>query len=257
MQQQQTASSEKKRAGVATLFDEYELKSLLRRYVQLLIGLEVLIFLVCWVYQLGLGQVALTGEPANIAFPWKAYFLVAFAMPVAVTFLAGIVVTAFNSFVYGQRGTSVIQSDVLPTGSQKLARIVNFCCQLPFLLMLFLLGIFLGVVYNFGAIMYYLARFGEATSRFVLIGLGCILLAGTVFGVMRMVLNYKLRQKNMEYEYRREIMAHLGIAILDDATMINSQGVRLKSDQVQALPPCTGLLAEGSTLDNMAVKQRS
>ena len=53
----------------------------------------------------------------------------------------------------------------------------NFCFQLPFLLTLLLFGIFMGVVYNLGTIMDYLARFGEAAARIVLIGLGCVLVA--------------------------------------------------------------------------------
>lgn len=75
-----------KRKGVASLFDDYEIKDLFRRYIQLLIVVEVLIFLVCWVYQLGLDQVAVTGAPVDVPFPWKAYFLVAFSAPVALTF---------------------------------------------------------------------------------------------------------------------------------------------------------------------------
>lgn len=250
----QTAPDDEKRTGVASLFDAYELKNLLRNYIQILLGLEILIFLVCWVYQLGLDQVALTGKPADTAFPWKVYFLVAFAAPVAVTFLTGIVITAFNSFIYGRQGAPVIKEDSLSKSGQKLARILNFCCQLPFLLTLFLLGALLGVVYNLGAIVQYLARFGEAASRFVLIGLGCTLLAITIFGVVRMVLNYKLRQKDMEYEYRREVMDRLGIAILDDTTTSNGQDVLLGSGQVKALVSRTEFLSAGSTLENVGSK---
>ena len=55
----------------------------------------------------------------------------------------------------------------------------------------------------------FLGRFGEAAVRFVLLALGGLLLAGTIFGVVRMVLNYKLRKKNMEYAYKREVMDRL------------------------------------------------
>ncbi len=185
---------------------------------------EVLIFLVCWGYQLGIDEVAVTGKPVDVPFPWKAYFLVSFAAPVALTFLTGIVVVAFNSFLYGQRGQAVFKEEGLAGFSGKVARAANFCFQLPFLLTLLLLGALIGVVYNMGAIMDYLARFGEAASRFLLIGLGCVLAAGTIFGVVRMVLNYKLRKKNMEYDYKREVMDRLGIAILDERTMIDSKG---------------------------------
>lgn len=212
-----------RRKGVAALFDDYEIKDLFKRYVQLLIVVEVLIFLVCWVYQLGLDEAAVTGKPVDVPFPWRVYFLVSFIAPVAVTFLVGIVVVAFNSFLFGQRGVPIFKD--IPDGTVgTLAKVANFCFQLPFLLTLLLLGLLVGAIYNLGTIMDYLARFGEAASRVVLIGLGCVLVAGTVFGIVRMVLNYKLRKKNMEYAYKREVMDRLGIAILDEQTMIDSKG---------------------------------
>lgn len=216
--------SEPRRKGVASLFDEYEIKDLFRRFIYLLIVIEVCIFLVCWVYQLGIDEFAVTGKPVDVPFPWKMYFLVSFSAPVAVTFLVGIVVVAFNNFVYGHRGEPIFKENGADAVSGKLARIANFCFQLPFLFTLLLLGVLLAVVYNIGEILDFLGRFGEATARFLLIGLGCLLVAGTIFGVVRMVLNYKLRKKDMEYEYKREIMDKLGIAILDKETMIDSQG---------------------------------
>ena len=237
-----------KRKGVATLFDDYEIKDLFRRYIQLLIVVEVLIFLVCWVYQLGLDQVAVTGKPVDVPFPWKAYFLVSFSAPVAVTFLVGIVVVAFNSFLYGQKGKPVFKDNAADGTPGKLVKAANFCFQLPFLLTLLLLGIFIGVVYNLGAIMEYLARFGEAAAKVVLIGLGCLLVAGTIFGVVRMVLNYKLRKKNMEYEYKREVMDRLGIAILDERTMIDSQGKVLGSKHIDVTSSGATILPPASTV---------
>jgi len=249
MQDTQKKQSGGKRKGVASLFDDYEIKDLFRRYVQLLIVVEVLIFLVCWVYQLGLDEVAVTGKPVDIPFPWKAYFLVSFAAPLAVTFLVGIVVLAFNSFLYGQRGTPIFKEDGSDGTSSKLARIANFCFQLPFLLTLFLLGVLLGVVYNMNEILLFLGRFGEAAAKFVLIGLGCVLVAGTIFGVVRMVLNYKLRKKNMEYEYKREVMERLGIAILDEKTMIDSNGQMVGPRQIDVSPSRPNVLPPSSADD--------
>lgn len=244
MQENANNQGKVKRKGVASLFDDYEIKDLFRRYVQLLIVVEVLIFLVCWVYQLGIDEVAVTGKPVDVPFPWKAYFLVSFSAPVAVTFLVGIVVVAFNSFLYGQKGRPVFKETQGAGFAGKLARAANFCFQLPFLLTLLLLGVFIGIVFNLGAIMDYLARFGEAASKVILIGLGCVLVAGTIFGVVRMILNYKLRKKNMEYDYKREVMDRLGIAILDERTMIDSQGqvvgprnIEISGESQDVLPP--------------------
>lgn len=246
MQESQKNQSGGKRKGVASLFDDYEIKDLFRRYIQLLIVVEVLIFLVCWVYQLGIDEVAVTGKPVDVPFPWRAYFLTSFSAPVAVTFLVGIVVVAFNSFLYGQRGGPVFKENPAAGAAGKFAKVANFCFQLPFLLTLLLFGIFMGVVYNLGTIMDYLARFGEAAARIVLIGLGCVLVAGTIFGVVRMVLNYKLRKKNMEYDYKREVMERLGIAILDERTMVDSQGKVLGPKHIDVTATNSSVLPPGS-----------
>jgi len=70
--------------------------------------------------------------------------------------------------------------------------------------------------------------------------------AGTIFGVVRLILNYKLRKKNMEYDYKREVMDRLGIAILDERTMIDSQGqmvgprnIEISAADQDVLPPAT------------------
>jgi hypothetical protein len=248
MQENLKNQSRGKRKGVASLFDDYEIKDLFRRYIQLLIVVEVLIFLVCWVYQLGIDEVAVTGKPVDIPFPWKAYFLVSFSAPVAVTFLVGIVVVAFNSFLYGQKGRPVFKETQGDGFAGKVVRAANFCFQLPFLLTLLLLGVFIGIVFNLGLITDYLARFGEAASKIILIGLGCVLAAGTIFGVVRMILNYKLRKKNMEYDYKREVMDRLGIAILDERTMIDSQGKMLGSKSMDVTSSKSAILPPASTV---------
>jgi hypothetical protein len=188
-----------------------------------------------------------TGKPVDVPFPWKAYFLVSFSAPVAVTFLVGIVVVAFNSFLYGQKGGPVFKENAADGTSGKLVKVANFCFQLPFLLTLLLLGIFIGVVYNIGAIMEYLARFGEAAAKVALIGLGCVLVAGTIFGVVRMVLNYKLRKKNMEYDYKREVMERLGHSHPRRTTMIDSRGQVVGPKQIDVTATDSSVLPPGST----------
>ena len=131
--------------------------------------MEVLIFLVCWVYQLGIDEVAATGAVVDIPFPWKMYFTVSFIAPVAVTFLTGIVVVGFNSFLYGRRGEPIFKEDSQDATAGRLARIANFCLKLPFLFLLLLLGVLAGVAYNMGEIVLFLGRyfFHSALAEFV------------------------------------------------------------------------------------------
>ncbi|MBZ4684636.1 MAG: hypothetical protein JG774_381 [Desulfomicrobiaceae bacterium] len=234
MEEKQQRTDER-RHGLAALFDEYELKDLFRKYVHLLLVVEGLIFLVCWVYQLGLDEAAATGHPVDIPFPWKTYFVVALSAPVAVTFLVGIVVAGFNAFVYGHQGRPLVRAKKEDGTEARLAAAINFCMQLPFLLILGMLGILIGVLYNLGSILEFLGRFGEAASRIILIGLGAVLAAGTIYAVVRLILQYKLRAKNMEYEYKRQVMEQLGIAIVDN-TVVHKSGTILPPGSIDVTP---------------------
>lgn len=234
-----------KTKGLASLFDEYELKDLFRGYVRLLLVIEVLIFLVCWVYQLGLSEIGLTGQAARVSFPWKMYFLVSFAAPLAITFVAGIVVVGFNSFIFGWRGAPLFTENNSETPKGKLARMANFFVQLPLLLSLVILALVLAIAYNIHDIFNFLGLLGISASRFILVGGGFVLLAATIIGVTHLVLKYRLRKKDMEYAYRREIMERTGIAILDDQTIINSQGHILHNYQKDIFLPQAAALPAG------------
>ncbi len=73
-----------------------------------------------------------------------------------------------------------------------------------------------------------------------------------------MVLNYKLRKKNMEYDYKREVMDRLGIAILDERTMIDSKGavvgtkpIDITADVPKGLPESSPGEASGDKPDSL------
>jgi hypothetical protein len=211
-----------KRKGVASLFDDYEIKDLFKvcsapdrgggADLSGLLGLSV-------GHRRGRGD----GQAGGRAFSLEGVFSGLLFGPGGRDLSGRDRGRGLQLLSLRTKGGPVFKDTSAEGVTGKLVKVANFCFQLPFLLTLLLLGIFIGVVYNLGAIMEYLARFGEAASRVVLIGLGCVLVAGTIFGVVRMVLNYKLRKKNMEYDYKREVMERLGIAILDERTMIDSR----------------------------------
>ena len=81
-----------KQSGLATLFDGVELKSFFINYLWFIVAVEILIFLVSFLGNLG---------PNKGPFPWKFYFYVSFVTPVAITFLLGVFILAFNQFIFG------------------------------------------------------------------------------------------------------------------------------------------------------------
>jgi hypothetical protein len=89
---QMSTDKKEKHSGLATLFDGVELKSFFINYLWFIIAVEILIFLVSFLGILG---------PDKGPFPWKFYFYVSFITPVAITFLLGVFILAFNQFIFG------------------------------------------------------------------------------------------------------------------------------------------------------------
>ena len=83
--------------GIAALFDDSERKELLRKYLYFLGWVELLILAVCYLYRLGDGVYDSFG-PVEQSFPWKAYFLISFLAPIAISFLIGTVIVGFNKY---------------------------------------------------------------------------------------------------------------------------------------------------------------
>ncbi|CAN2040263.1 conserved membrane hypothetical protein [Candidatus Magnetomoraceae bacterium gMMP-15] len=224
--------------GIAALFNELELKTYFKKYLILIGGLEIFIFIAFWFYQLGVKEYDRFG-PVDIPFPWQTYFMVAFLAPLAITFLLGIFIVAFNKYLYGSSASASFGSDAKKSEkSKKLGAFLNAVLNIPFLFALLLLGLGVGLIYRIEDVVLLIGHVGEKSAQFILIILGAALAVGTVIGVVWLILNYKLRKKSMEYEYKNEVMERLGLAILDDNTVVNQNGnaIELK-ENVLLLPP--------------------
>ncbi len=211
--------------GVAALFDDNERKDLFRKYLYFLGWIELAILLTCWLYQIADG-----GREGGSTFPWRLYFVIAFLAPVAITFLLGTVVVGFNSYFaepeQAAAGEHEIKSvDSLATGKiHQLDRIVALLRKLPFLALLLLLGFAVALFYKLDVILAAIGNVGEKTASFVLTSLGIILLLVTVFASILIVLNYKLRKRAMDYQFKSQVAERLGLVILEDNTVLNSEG---------------------------------
>lgn len=217
--------------GIASLFDDFERKELFKKYLFFLIWLEVLIFAACWIYQLGDGQYDASG-PVDLPFPWRTYFLIAFLAPVAVTFLLGVIIVGFNKYFgevepSGFRETTGETADPGEMGSGRLARlnrVVSWVQRLPFLALLLLLAVVVGISYKIDAIVGFVGTVGETTVKFLLFSAVGLIGVVSLFLLILILLNYQLRKKSMEYQYRSEVAQRFGLIILEDMTVLNSEG---------------------------------
>ena len=227
--------------GIAALFNDTERKELFRKYLYFLGWVELLILLTCWLYQIGD-----SGREGGNTFPWHLYFLVAFLVPIGITFLLGTIVIGFNKY-FGDSEPAAPGSQDGATSEQQTGRIqqlnrmVTWIQRLPFLALLLLLGLAIGFFYKLDTIASLIASFGEKSIRVVLISAGVLLLVLSVFALILVVLNYKLRKRAMEYQYKSQVAERFGLIILEDNTVLNSSGKLLVNgkkwkEAVQLLP---------------------
>lgn len=227
------AKRKEKHSGVASLFDAIELKSFFINYLYFIVGVEILIFLVSFLGNLG---------PEKGPFPWKFYFYVAFVSPVAITFLLGVFILAFNQYLFGIATTKPGEEDLGEgDGEQKaqmfkLGAFVSHMKQVPFLPMLFIMIAGAVVVYKMDAIFLFMVNAGERVISYILITAGVLLGVGLIIGMVWIFTNYKLSKKHMEheYKYRNQVMDKLGFLILEDDTVIDKEGKLINQ---KMLPP--------------------
>jgi hypothetical protein len=229
-----SSDKKEKHSGLASLFDGVELKSFFINYLWFIIAVEILIFLVSFLGHLG---------PDKGAFPWKFYFYVSFVTPVAITFLLGVFILAFNQFIFGDSPTGEDGQMGGEDGERrsKLFQFNLFLTQIksvPFLPVLFALVACSVFFYKLDSIFQFIFSAGERMVTYILIACGVLLAAGLIFGFAWIISNYKLSKKHMEHEYRyrNDVMEKLGFLIMEDKTVIDRNGKLIGPSQKPLLP---------------------
>jgi membrane protein implicated in regulation of membrane protease activity len=138
---------------------------------------------------------------------------------------------------------------------QKFQDVVHQFQRLPFLSLLLLLAVAVGIFSKLDTILAFVGAVGETSVRIVLIAAGILLAVVSVFVLALIVMSYRLRKKSMEYQYKTEMGQRFGLLILEDNTVINSEGRLLIQgkkwkDTVALLPTIS---AENAHPDNSPV----
>ena len=245
--------------GIATLFDDNERKQLFRKYLFFLGWVEVAILVITVLYQLG-NQGYDQNGPIPIPFPWRMYFVISFLTPVAITFLIGVIIVGFNKYFtdpdHVEHETHLHATATAAgvdgaaagpdanTRMQKFQDVVHQLQRLPFLSLLLLLAVAVAVFSKLDTILTFVGAVGESSVRILLISIGVLVTLASVFALVLILLSYRLRKKSMEYQYRTEMGQRFGLLILEDNTVINSEGRLLIQgkkwkDTVALLPAVT------------------
>jgi len=200
---------------IASYFSKADRKQLFFDYLKLIGILEIVIFIV-----IALWSTDDKYHRVYTPFPWKEYLFVAFAFPIMLTFLMGVIVTGFNYFL-GQEVTGGGEEEAAQ--GEELA-LLGHLKRLPLLALLFLLLVTIFALYNMNHIMAWLASLTSATFTFlsyVLAGVGVVV---TIYMIFFLFFKYRLNQRQMKYQYYTDISERHGLIVLDDRTVLHKSG---------------------------------
>jgi len=205
-----------------SLFSENELKGMFKKYIIFMIIVEIIIFIGCWLYQAGSPLYDRFG-PVSVPFPWKIYFLTAFIVPIAITFVMGVFITTFENFFLAKK-KHMQQLSGENVSNFSFSRLSGPLFSLPFLLSLLGVGVFFIILYDLDNILFALSEVGadffEVSKIFVYGIVGC----GGVGAFVWLFLNYKIRKKEMDYLYRLEIADKTGVAWIEKDKVVDKDG---------------------------------
>lgn len=201
---------------IASYFTKADRKKLFFDYLKLVGILEIVIFIVVvlWASDDKYHRV-------QTAFPWREYVFVAFAFPIVMTFLMGVIITGFNYFLGGETAQT---EEAGPSSDNQMEAVIDQLKRLPYLSILFLLLVTVLALYNMDHIMAWLSSLGYNTFLFlsyVLAGLGVIVVIYLMFFLF---FKYRLNQRHMKYQYYTNISERHGLIILDDRTVLHKNG---------------------------------
>ncbi|NTV43737.1 MAG: hypothetical protein HGA63_10610, partial [Syntrophobacteraceae bacterium] len=105
-----------------------------------------------------------------------------------------------------------------------------------------LLALGVGFLYKLDSILGFFGSVGEHSVRIVLISCAVLVILAASFAALLILLNYRLRKRSMEYQYKSDVAERFGLIILEDNTVINSEGTLLINGRkgkrtAQFLPP--------------------
>jgi hypothetical protein len=227
---------------ISDYFNKADRKKLFFDYLKLVGVLEILIFIV-----VALWATDDKYHRVYTPFPWKEYLFVAFAFPIVLTFLMGVIISGFNHFIgYEER-----RKEPEAAGGNQFETVVKQLRRLPFLGLLFLLLTTIFCLYNIHHIIAWLSQLGYNTFLFLTYALGGLGAIVVIYVLFFLMFKYRLNKKHLQYEYYSQISDKFGLIILDDRTVLYKDGNLLvqgrgwrRRRQVAKLAPETELLPD-------------
>ena len=120
----------------------------------------------------------------------------AFTTPIAITFLLGVFIFAFNNYLFDREAGSENGENLSKAEMEKESYLLKMNIylhhvrQVPFLILMFVLLIGSLMAYKLDAIILFVLNAGEVVVKYGLIALCIVLVAGSIFSITWMAANY-------------------------------------------------------------------
>jgi len=179
-------------------WDPLERRYVFNSFLVVVALVEVLIFVVTLIWQIDEG--VLGGPVKVIPFPWKEYLYVAFAAPLVLLFVFGIIIRGFQAFGPG------VEAERPGKGKPARGRhrFQFFLGLAAFLALLILYG-YGNQVLALTALFLKTLGLGGAYLLVALVALAAL------YFPLRLILNYRLKKKALEYQYLAYLAERHGV----------------------------------------------
>jgi magnesium-transporting ATPase (P-type) len=213
-------------------WDPLERRYVFNSFLIVVALVEVLIFVVTAIWQIDEG--VLGGPVKVIPFPWKEYLYTAFTAPLVMLFLFGIIVRGFQAFG-PEEGEEADQPGAGKPGRRR--HRFQFFLGLAAFMGLLILWFYGKQVLALAALFLKTLGLWGAYLLVAVVALAALYLP------LRLILNYRLQKRALEYQYLAYLAEHHGVVLKNSKELAahTSRGLEdnptTAGDQPRLLPP--------------------
>jgi hypothetical protein len=214
---------DKKRIGIASMFDGNEIKDYFNTFFILIGGIEFVILVAHFIGSIG---------PDKMPFPWKQYFFVSFIAPVVMIVVVGLVIVGFNYYIFGdeQHKKAVEDSPFVSTKGKRFLHsfkyLFDLVRQIPVMAGFLVLCFGSLFLYKLDTILKVAGHIGEKSAFYVFISLASLVVCALIFLLFWLFYKFRLHKFELQsrFAFKQKVMETAGLIILDNNVVLDKEG---------------------------------
>ncbi len=217
-----TGKTNKKRMGIAAMFNNHEIKEYFNTFLILIGGIELVILFAHFLTSTGQDQAS---------FPWKHYLFVSFLAPVIMVAVVGLIIVGFNFFIFGDKKKASDKDSLFTSDKEKKIfnsskNLFSIIGQIPVLTGFIILCLGSIFLYKLDVIVKILGRIGERTAFYVFTSLASLTVCVFIFLLCWLFWKFRLRKIELQNqaEFKKRVIETSGLIILDNNVVLDKTG---------------------------------